>query len=339
MKGSRTRFRVLRERTPWPGRRTVLAGPFVAVALAVCGPVSAQDRHLVLPAAELEQVLRSEPLRIVSAQISRPKAKGDITLKAEVAFGDRQPMRTKLRRAEPGAETFNNVPRYDLAAYELQKLLMGPAEYVVPPTALRMVPLADLRRYAPQATSTFEGADDVLCVIQYWLQDVVAVRDVLDPALFRSDPVYARHVGQLNVFTYLIRHGDSNVGNFLISAEAHGERVFAIDNGVAFASEESDRGHAWRSMRVDRIPADVVERLRKLTENDLTSHLGVVAQWQLTNGHYVAVPVGENLAPGVGIRRDGKTVQMGLTRREIAGVWDRAKRLVKMIDDHQIASF
>ena len=55
----------------------------------------------------------------------------------------------KLRKAEPGADTFNNVPRYDLAAYELQKLFLDPAEYVVPPTALRMVPLADFRKYSP----------------------------------------------------------------------------------------------------------------------------------------------------------------------------------------------
>ena len=52
----------------------------------------------------------------------------------------RPPYRVKLRRAEPGAEDFNNRPRYDLAAYELQKLFLEPAEYVVPPTALRFVP-------------------------------------------------------------------------------------------------------------------------------------------------------------------------------------------------------
>ena len=311
----------------------------LVLAFAVSWPASAQDRHILLPVAELEHLLHSERLRLKSAQISRPKAEGDITLKAEAAFGERPPMRIKIRRAEPGAETFNNVPRYDLAAYELQKLLLDPPEYVVPPTALRMVPLADLRPYAPAARPTFKGADEVLCVLQYWLQDVVAAADVLDPALLRSDAVYARHVGQLNVLTYLIRHGDSNVGNFLISAQRHGERVFAVDNGVAFASEESDRGELWKSMRVKRLPADVVERLRKLTEADLTSHLGVMAQWQLTDGHYVAVPPAANLAPNSGVRREGATLQMGLTRREIADVWDRATRLLKMIDDREIVAF
>ena len=309
------------------------------LALALSWQASAQDRNLAIPVAELEHMLQSEPLRIVKAEISRPKAEGDITLKAEVAFGTRPPIRVKLRRAEPGADTFNNVPRYDQAAYELQKLLMDAPEYVVPPTALRMVPLADLRPYASAAKPTFRGANEVLCVVQYWLQNVIATADVLEPATLQSDTVYARHIGQLNVFTYLIRHGDSNAGNFLISTEPHSARVFAIDNGVAFASEESDRGELWRSMRVKRLPADVVERLRKVTEADLTTRLGVVGQWQLREGHYLPAPPAGNLASHLGVRRDGPTLQMGLTRREIGDVLDRAGQILKMVDKGEIVVF
>ena len=81
-------------------------------------------------------------------------------------------MRVKLRKAEPGANSFNNVPRYDLAAYELQKLFLDPAEYVVPPTALRMVPLADFAKYSPDVYRTFPTADQVVAVVQYWLSDI-----------------------------------------------------------------------------------------------------------------------------------------------------------------------
>jgi hypothetical protein len=84
------------------------------------------------------------------------------TLKADVSFNDRPPLKVKLRKAEPGAESFNNVPRYDLAAYELQKLFIDPAEYVVPPTSLRMIPLDDFRRYSPDVEPTFRGASEVL---------------------------------------------------------------------------------------------------------------------------------------------------------------------------------
>src|SRR6188508_1318956 len=164
------------------------------LAAAAPSVAFAQDRHIVLPVGELEPMIRSEPLRIVSAEVSRPTLRGDITLKAEVVFGERPALRVKVRNAEPGAETFNNVPRYEIAAYELQKLLLDEAEYVVPPTALRMVPLEELRAFAPKAKPTFSGADEVLCVVQYWLQDVEPRTDVLDSERFETDAAYARHV-------------------------------------------------------------------------------------------------------------------------------------------------
>jgi hypothetical protein len=280
-------------------------------------------------------------MQIVDAKISRPKLQGavDITLKADVSFSGQPPIRLKVRKAERGAEVFNNVPRYDLAAYELQKLLMDAEEYVVPPTALRMLPIAELRPYASALRATFPGSDDVLCVVQYWLQDVAVPADVLFPARFESDALYARHIGQLNVFTYLINHRDSNLGNFMISAVPEGARVFSIDHGVAFASEPSDRGELWKSIRVKRLPADTVARLRKLTEADLESRLSVLAQWKLEHGHYVAVAPGKNLAPRFGVRREEGVVQMGLSSSELRAVWSRAQKLLRMIDDGDIATY
>ena len=310
------------------------AGLVVSTALA-----AAQDLNIPRPADELERELATEPFRITTAEISRPKAKGDITLKAELSFSGEPPYRVKLRRAEPGAEDFNNRPRYDLAAYELQKLFLDPAEYVVPPTALRMVPLADLRPYAPEAKPTFKGSDDVLVVLQYWLQEVQVIADVYDAGRFAADPVYARHIGQLNVLTSLIEHGDSNVGNFLISRAEEGARVFSIDNGVAFAFNESDRGRLWQDLRVDRLPAETVERLRGITEDALHRRLGVLAQWELQDGRWVAAAPGENLAPGRGVRRDGNTVQVGLTRSEVADVGRNLRRLLKDLDSGKIKTF
>jgi hypothetical protein len=300
--------------------------------LALTGPVLAQDTNITMPVAELERMLANDPMQIVSAEISRPKAKGDITLKAEVSFAGRPPFRVKLRKSEPGADSFNNTPRYDLAAYEIQRMLMDPPEYVMPPTALRMVPLEEFRRYSPDVKPTFKGADEVLGVVQYWLQDIKVVPDVYDPARFESDPVYARHIGQLNVFTYLIEHRDSNMGNFLISKAEQGPRVFSIDHGVAFASLDSDRGTAWLDMRVSRLPKDTVERLRAINKDMLTSRLGVLAQWELRDGHYVPVDFTENKWPSRGVRiRDGM-VQMGLTRAEIAAIARQATSLVRQVD-------
>ncbi len=305
--------------------------------LAMCGPILAQDRNLALPVAQLEQMLAHDAMRIEAAQISRPTAKGDITLRAEVSFAGREPLRVKLRKSVPGAEGFNNIPRYDLAAYALQRLLMDPHEYVVPPTALRMIALAEFRRHSPDVLPTFKGSDDALGVVQYWLRDIEVVADVFDAARFASDPVYARHIGQLNVFTFLLRHGDSNAGNFLISKTRPGPRVFSVDHGIAFGQAGGDRGMAWRTLRVARLPADTIARVRQLTSSEaLAPHLGVLAQWELREGHFVPVPPGENVAPNRGVRIRNGIVQMGLTRAEIAGVARQAALLVKQVDSGKI---
>jgi hypothetical protein len=315
--------------------RLATAGLVMATACAATG----QDLNIPRPADEIERELTTEPFRIVTAEISRPKAKGDITLKAELSFSGEPPYRVKLRRAEPGAESFNNRPRYDLAAYELQKLFLDPAEYVVPPTALRWVPLAELKPYAPEAKPTFRGSDEVLVVLQYWLQEVKVIADVYDAERFAADATYARHIGQLNVLTWLIEHGDSNVGNFLISRAEDGARVFSIDNGVAFEFNESDRGRLWQYMRVDRLPADTVARLRGITEDELHRRLGVLAQWQLQDGRWVDVPPGENLAAVRGVRQSKDTVQVGLRKAEVADLWRLLKRLLKDVDAGKIQTF
>jgi len=300
--------------------------------LGIVTSASPQDRNIVQSVDELERLFAAEPLTIQQAEISRPKAAGDITLRAEVSFGGAPALRVKLRRAEPGADVFNNVPRYDLAAYELQKLFLDQPEYVVPPTALRMVALADFARFAPQVERTFGDADQVLAVVQYWLNDVTNAADVYDAGRFDADALYARHIGQLNLLTWLIEHGDSNVGNFLIATPGAGARVFSIDHGVAFASQDSDRGELWKVLRVKRFPADAVERLRRITPELLKQRLGVLAEWRLEGGSYVPVSPSDNLSPGRGVRRRDGVLQMGLTQAEIMQVDRQLRRFLSQVE-------
>ena len=311
----------------------------VTALLSWAAPVLSQDANIALPVPEIEKMFAADDFAIVTAEISRPKAKGDITLKADVSFGGQPPIRVKLRKAEPGADSFNNVPRYDMAAYELQKLFLDPPEYVVPPTALRFVPLAEFRKYSPDVERTFAVAEQVLAVMQYWLQDIKVVADVYDPAVFESDPVYARHIGQLNILTDIIDHADSNAGNFLISSASPGARVFSIDHGVAFASDESDRGKLWFKLRVNRLPADAVERLRGITPATLQDSLGVLAQWQLKHGTYVPSPKGENLDPNRGVRREGAILQMGLKKSEVTKIARALENLLKRVDSGDVETF
>jgi hypothetical protein len=256
-----------------------------------------------------------------------------------VAFADRPPIRVKVRKAERRRQTFNNVPRYDLAAYELQKLLMDAQEYVVPPTSLRMLPMEQVKPYSPDVKATFPDSDDVLCVVQYWLQDVTAPADVLFPERFESDALYARHIGQLNVLTYLISHRDSNLGNFLISAVPEGARVFSIDHGVAFASEGSDRGELWRSMRVKRLPADTVGAPAQVHGSWISTRDSACSP----NGSSTAVTTSRSLPA----RTCGRSPACGartascrwVWRVRDRAVWSRAQKLLRMIDDGDIATY
>lgn len=322
-------------KTPLPRLSHRLAALAAGLAL-LAAQAFAQDANITRPVAELEKLLAAEPLVIQAAQISRPTAQGDITLRAEVSFGGAPPLRVKLRKAEPGGEIFNNVPRYDLAAYELQKLFLDPPEYVVPPTALRFFPLADYARHYKDVQRTFSGADQVLAVVQYWLNAILSPSDVLDPARFESDARYARHIGQLNVLTHLIDHRDNNLGNFLIGKAETGARVFSVDHGVAFASADSDRGDDWRQIRVKRLPADTVARLRTITLPLLEQRLAVLAQWRLEGERFVPVAPGPNMASRRGVRRNGADLQMGLTSREIDAVHWQIGRLLKRIDAGEI---
>lgn len=277
------------------------------------------------------------PFELMRAQDTR--FEGDRTQQAMLDFPGVTPMLVKWARAPRGGGRFNNRPRYELAAYRLQTLFLEPEEYVVPPTAIRMVPLAWYRsEMDPRAPATFSDMDQVMVVLQYWLWGVTG-EEVYDEERFERDAAYAHHLANMNVFCYLIRHNDANVGNFLRSESAESPRVFAVDNGVSFDSQESNRGHEWRRMRVDRIPRETVERLRQLTQEQLQRELGVLVQFERSGGQMAAVEPGPNLDPGDGIRQEDGVVQLGLTRGEIEDVWDRLQDLLEDVDSGDLGVF
>ena len=90
-------------------------------------------------------------------------------------------------------------------------------------------------------------------------------------------------------------------------------------------------------MRVKRLPADPVARLRTITEPMLQQRLAVLAQWKLEGGRYLPVAPGPELPRRTGVRRSGNDLQMGLTAKEIAGVHFQLKRLLKRIDSGEIS--
>ena len=317
-------------------RRRLVAACILAAAPTV---LSGQDSNFLLPVAEIDRILRTGEIQVIDVRPSRGLP-GERTYRVTMQSGD-QMLQIKYAPASEGADAFNNRPRYELAAYVVQSLFLDESEWVVPPTAIRAFPAdlvqATVDRAPGDAASpveqTFGQWRMTLVALQYWLFNVGLPEELPDRDRLEEDEAYERLLGNFNLFTYIIRHSDSNRGNFLQSLDPAPPRVFSVDNGVAFASEESDRGTRWRDLRLGRYPAPAVDRLRGLTLEDLHARLGVLVQLELRDGNFVEVEPTDNLNPGRGVRHDAQRIQLGLTESEIRALHRRIVRLIEWVDE------
>jgi hypothetical protein len=312
------------------------SGLIFSLALALCAPLQAQIVH---SADLIERRMREEPLIVGTVVGSRMAV--DRTQRVTLDYPDDQggPMQIKWAKAPRDGSAFNNEPRYEIAAYEIQRLFLDEGSYVVPPTVGRAVPLGWFRQFDASADATFRGVNSVVLTMQYWLQDSLTPQGFWNEGLFQVDTLYARHFANFNVLTYLIRHSDSNSGNYLVSLVPGSPRVFSVDNGVSFRSETSDRGYEWRDLKVNRLPRATVERLRTVTEEDLRAALGVLLQFEIRDDELVPVTPTTNLGESRGVRRSGSVVQFGLTGPEIRDVFNRLSNLLGRVDSGRITVF
>ncbi len=235
----------------------------------------------------------------------------------------------------------NNSPRKELAAWEIQKLFLDPEDYVVPTTMAFCAELSQIEEIDDDLRPTLEGTRCELGVLATWLRDVTVPDRLLDPERFRRDPVYAHHLANFNLLTYLIEHHDGRPGNFLVSRDDDRRQVFSIDNGVAFSGIFYNWFVPnWCDIRVPALRKASIDRLRALGEADLARELGVLVELRLDEeGVFHAVDPGPNLDEGEGVRyRDG-VLQLGLTDDEIEDVWERIEDLIEDVDEDDIAVF
>jgi hypothetical protein len=318
---------------------TLLTTASLAATLfvAAAAPATAQDLNFLLPIADIEQRLTEQNFSIADWRGAR--APGDRTQRVALVFTDDVLLPAQWANAPQNGADFNNEPRYELAAYRLQRMFLGEDEYVVPPTVIRAFSLALVQENEPRARPTFrEAPHSVLAVLQYWLGGVTP-ENVWDEERAKTDTVYARHIANMNILTVLIRHSDSNIGNFLISESPTNPRVFSVDNGVSFSSPPSNRGFFWRRMRVDRLPAQTVERLKAITREDLDRELGVLVEFEVVDGLLVQVPAGENMSSGRGVRRSRDRIQLGLNSSEIRGVESRLRDILEQVERGRYTTF
>ncbi len=320
-------------------RHRLCLAVFSSVAFATL--LSAQpvttDSNVAFSVSWLEQLLGFDSWEVSGVEGARFEE--DVARRGTLMAATGEAFDVKVRPATRRDE-FNNVPRYEIAAYHIQSLFLDQADYVVPPTVFRGFPLEVVRGWGEaELEPTYEESEEVFFVVQYWLQNVTNPPDPLDIARFEQDPAYARHMANLNVLTYLIDHKDANQGNVLMSTDPDNPRAFTVDNGVSFASDESEQGTMWRDMRVPAVPAVTVERLRTADRDALEAALLVVSQHRLEEGRFVPDALSAPINVGLGVRQRDGILQLGLTVREIRGVEARLRRLLRDVDRGRLGTF
>ncbi len=307
------------------------------LACVFTAPTVAQDADSVLLVEDIEHALWHEPVEIVQAEPAQ--GGGDGTQTALLQRGEAPSLRVKVRPAPRGGEAADNQPRYEAAAYQVQQLFLDPAQYVVPPTALRSLPLDAYQAFDPYGEPTFPNTASVLFVLQYRL-DAVSDDRPFDATRFEKDPVYARHLGHLNIFTYLIKHNDSRRGNIVIAEDPADPRLFSVENSMAFDAPDSPSyGHIWRRLRVTRLPNDAIERLRSVTLDDVREALAVIVQYRIEEGQLVPMEPTDNFNIRQGVRRADDMIQLGLTEKEIRDLYTRVEELLRLVDIGRIETF
>ena len=300
---------------------------------ALChDPTLAEGDFCVPP--EAERWLSSSALRVTAAHETAGGSTAPLKLRVEVPLHGSAPVAfsAKFKRVPDALDEFNNSPRRELAAYELQKLFLDPHEYVVPATTMACLKVPDASHPLSKLKKV-PGTDCVLGVLSYWVENVSA-EDVRDRDLYRQNAAYRASLGNAEILTTLIGHQDSLGDNVVRSTDPLRPRVLAVDNGLSLGALGKNPirliSEGWNGTDVPLLPGRAVHRLRAIRRADLDALL-VVAEMRRDGGTLVpsrdAVPVD----PSEGVRRTADAMQFGLTKREIDGIESRLGEILELV--------
>lgn len=307
-----------------------LGGLLFLLAVAVAtGALAASDLRTSAEEDRVVARLRSEPVEVVKDT----EAGGGVTgaRRLTLRFEDREELDVKWKPVPPRSmDGWNNSPRKEIAAYEIQRWLLDPPDHVVPTSVVRCLPLESFEAAKP----SFEGSTCVLGVIGVWVHDVHIPTQIYDPKLFARDPVYARHMADMNLVTYLIAHKDGRSGNFLLGNDPANRRVFSIDNGISFGAPVHNYFvRNWDKLRVPALRKETVERLRAVPPQAFEG-LALVAELKLdADGVWRHAPKTTRRDPGEGAFVEDGQLQLGLTREEIGELMERREDLLEDVDE------
>jgi hypothetical protein len=289
---------------------------------------------------DAERLFSQAPLEIVSLEATSHGVAG--ALKGRIALSDSGRQLDVKWKVAPSRtlDSWNNNPRKELACYAVQRWFLRTEDYVVPTVVLRAVPITSYRRLDPKAEPTVDGTQWVLGTLTVWLQHTTDFDVLYDPQRFAIDPVYAYHLANFNVLTYLVAHRDGRPGNILVADNDANRRIFAVDNGISFGGWIYNfLTTNWNVIRVAAIRREVVERLRSLDRRALAA-LATVAELQVdADGMLRCVAAKAPIDPRRGVRIDTGRVQLGLTTAELDGMARRISALLERVGEGSLAVF
>jgi len=294
-------------------------------------------RNWPLPPSQLEQMLEHEAFQISKAQSAGAGVTG--ASKLTLAFADGRSLKVKWKAApRPSLDGWNNSPRKELATYAVQRWLLDEPDFLVPTVVPRCIELDRYRAVDPKPQTSVPGSSCVLGLLAIWISDVTAPPNIYDAARFAKDPRYAASMADFNLLTYLVDHRDGRRGNFLLSTDPADQRVFAIDNGIAFGPFPWNFFVTnWNQLRVPWLRRESVERLRKVGRAEL-AQLGVLADLRVDQAGILQMEKspGANMDASDGVRIAAGHVQFGLTKNEIDELAERIEDLLEDVDKGKI---
>jgi hypothetical protein len=216
----------------------------------------------VTPAAKLDELYPTKEAKenaLRNAKIIKEKALGTgVThpLKLTLEDGDAvfyavfkhiDEHKTGITQLQKGTEMdFKDSYRYDIAAYELDKLL-----------GLDMIPVTVERKY--------KGDKGML---QWWVPNAMTEGDRRDKGLTPPDSdAWSQAIFKVRIFDNLIYNIDRNKGNLLITPDW---KVWMIDHSRSF--KNSDQLETENSLT--HFSVSLINAMRKLDEDTVKQHCG-----------------------------------------------------------------
>jgi hypothetical protein len=281
--------------------------------------------------AEAERLFSARSLALRGARRTRG---GNTGASRGTLVADGRAIEVKWKAAPPGtAEGWNNTPRREMAAYEIQKWFLRPEDYVVPTSAARCLPLETLRASFPAAKPTLPDTRCTVGTVSLWLDNLTLPNPLYDAERFARDANYAHHIANLNVLTYLIEHEDARHDNFLVSEDEDNRRVFSIDNGITFGElRHNYLVINWDELHVPALPARTVRRLRDVRREDVDALASILVLVADDDGMLRPVP---SIPEGAGVPH----LQFGLQLSERDALWRRIGALLDRVDRGEIPTF